>query len=62
MLNKLVTKLQGEVKSYAVKAVQNPSKRDAFEYGSHHGYLKALDHVEQWINELLEEEGDDEGK
>ena len=62
MLDRLLTKLQGEAMKYSKAAFENPTKRDTFEYGSHHGYVKALNHVEQWINELLEEESGDEGE
>jgi hypothetical protein len=64
MLSKLLTKVQGEAVKYAVNAAKNPGPVSAvtFNSGVTHGYVKALNHVEQWIEELLENEGDDEDK
>lgn len=62
MLDKLLTWLQGEVKTYTQNAIENPGKGTPFEYGTHHGYVKALRRIEQRIEELLEEEENDEGK
>jgi hypothetical protein len=62
VLDKLITKLQSRAHEYAKDALEKPTKRDAFEYGVHHGYVKALSHVEQWIAELLEEQEDDDSK
>lgn len=60
MLDKLLNRLQGEAKKYSRAAIETPVDKTEFEYGTHHGYVKALNHVEQWIQELLEaEEGDD---
>ena len=62
MLNKLLTKLQGEATKYAVATVSAPGpegRREA-QLSEAHGYIKALNHVEQWIKELLEEEDSDE--
>jgi len=64
MLNKLLTRLQGEAKTYSVNAVRNPGPvgQVVFKAGVDHGYIKALSHVEQWIQELLEEEEDDKNE
>lgn len=62
MLNKLLDRLQGETTKYAVEAIRVPARRDTFEYGTHHGVLKGFGLVEQWIQELLEEQEDDENK
>jgi hypothetical protein len=59
MLNKLLEKLESEAKTYAVDAIEHPGKGTSFEYGKHHGYLKALSHFKQWVDELLEEEDDE---
>lgn len=59
MFKKIQERLQSEARSYAKEAIEKPVKRDSFEYGTHHGYLKALSHVELWIKELLEEEEDE---
>lgn len=61
-LDKLLTKLQGETTKYAKDALSNPGEKTAFEYGKHHGVLKGFKLVEQWIDELLEEQEDDENK
>lgn len=64
MLNKLLSRLQSEATKYAVATCTNPGpsgKRESV-LSEANGYLKALNHVEQWINELLEEEDDDEDK
>lgn len=62
MLNKLLDRLQGETNKYAVEAIRKPVKRDSFEYGKHHGVLYGFSLVEQWIQELLEEEKDDDSE
>lgn len=62
MLDKLISRLESEATKYAKSALEKPSRRDEFEYGTHHGYLLALSHVEQWIQELLEEEDDDKDR
>lgn len=62
MLNKLLDKLQGEIKMYAVAALKEPSEKTTFEYGSHHGVLKGFGLVERWIQELLEEQEGDENE
>lgn len=59
LLNKIINRLESEAKSYAKGALEKPSRKDEFEYGTHHGYLKALSHVEQWIREILDEEDHD---
>jgi hypothetical protein len=62
VLNKLLDRLQSEASAYAKQALENPVKRDSFEFGKHHGVLVGYSHVEQWIQELLEEEEDDESE
>lgn len=59
LLNKIIDRLESEATKYAKSALEKPSRKDEFEYGTHHGYLKALSHVEQWIREVLEDEDDD---
>lgn len=62
LLNKLITKLQSEAQKYAVAVVKSPGpqgQRDS-KLSEAHGYVKALNHAEQWITELLKEEDDDE--
>lgn len=60
LLNKLLDKVKGEAPKYALAALQNPSDTSAFQFGKNVGYIEALSHFEQWINEALEEEDDDE--
>lgn len=62
VLNKLITKLQGETKSYAVDAIKSPVSKTEFEYGVHHGVVKGFSLVEQWIQEMLEEQEDDDSE
>lgn len=62
MLEKLLDRLQGESSKYALDALKHPGDKSSFEYGSHHGVLKGFGLVEQWINELLEEEEDDDSE
>jgi len=62
VLNKLLNRFQSEKLQYAVDALSNPVDKTDFEYGVHHGVLKGFDLVEQWLEELLEEEEDGENK
>lgn len=64
MLEDLLKKLQSEAETYSLDAVKNPGPVDrlVFKAGVDHGYVKALSHVEQWIQEMLEDEEDDDGK
>jgi hypothetical protein len=54
-----IKKLQTD---YAIQAVQRPNKRDAFEYGEHHGVEKGLLMAEELFNRLLKGDEEDESK
>lgn len=62
MLKKLLARLEEEAHKYALEAISKPSKRDAFEYGVHHGVLKGIRLAEQWLEEELKEEEDDDSE
>lgn len=62
LLNKIIDRLESEVKTYSMEAIANPGELTGKQYAKHHGYIEALNHAKQWISELLEEEDDDESE
>lgn len=49
----LILKIKELSKTYALEALQKPSAKDSYEYGTHVGVIKGIGLVEELITKLL---------